>query len=769
MAAPAANLVTMQGGLQEAALGYASDGWAVFPVRAQGKEPLTRHGFKEASTDVATIRSWWRRWPDANIGLPIPKGLVVVDIDTEEAFQQLKSEDRHLPSTVTARTARGWHFWYSTDSPARPKVKVLPGVDIRGIDSYVVVPPSIHPSGAIYRWEIELHPGRIAPAPAWLLKLLRGAVTSPPAARGPVDTAKILAGVPEGQRDFELFRLASNLRRVDVPQAWAERLILESAANCTPPFPECEARAKVKSAYDRYRPDGAFVSSVSSLPGPFRDLRSLPSPLPEAPELPPELLPTPFRGWLEDIADRMQVPLELVTVPALVAASAVVGRTVGIHPKAKDDWLVVPNLWGGIIALPGWLKSPTLAEALRPIRRLAEEARKTFEQRQEDEGARVDSLKAKEAAIKDQLKQAHKGKAKEHTAEELEQHLRELRQELKELASRHETRYIVNDTTTEKLGELLAENPMGLLLERDELAGWLQMLDREDRKGDREFYLESWNGTNSYTYDRIGRGTIHIPALCLSIVGGIQPAKFNKYISGALAGGSAADGLLQRFQLLVWPESARTFQLIDRDPNIHARQRAFAVFERLDRCGYDVPRSEGEDILGFRFDEQAQQLFYSWLNELEHRVRTREAEEHPAFTSHLAKYRSLMPSLALLFHLIEIVESGGPVPLRAAQMAANWCDFLEQHAQKIYGAELQPHLTTAHSLAAKIRSGAVYDGMTVREAYRPGWSHLKSAEDVCAAAQVLEQHGWTQIVTTETGGRSSQVIRLNPALKDGAP
>ena len=66
-----------------------------------------------------------------------------------------------------------------------------------------------------------------------------------------------------------------------------------------------------------------------------------------------------------------------------------------------------------------------------------------------------------------------------------------------------EPRYIVNDPTVEKLLELLRANPNGLLLERDELTGLLRSLDREDRKGDREFYLESWSGDRGFTSDRI--------------------------------------------------------------------------------------------------------------------------------------------------------------------------------------------------------------------------------------------------------------------------
>ena len=106
-----------------------------------------------------------------------------------------------------------------------------------------------------------------------------------------------------------------------------------------------------------------------------------------------------------------------------------------------------------------------------------------------------------------------------------------------------ERRYIVNDPTVEKLGELLHQNPQGLLLYRDELAGWLRSLDKAGREGDREFYLEAWNGTADFRVDRIGRGTLSVPALCLSILGSIQPGKIVGYIADTLHGGAGDDGL----------------------------------------------------------------------------------------------------------------------------------------------------------------------------------------------------------------------------------
>jgi hypothetical protein len=86
-----------------------------------------------------------------------------------------------------------------------------------------------------------------------------------------------------------------------------------------------------------------------------------------------------------------------------------------------------------------------------------------------------------------------------------------------------EHRYRTEDTTTEKLGELLNENPNGLMIFRDELVGFLRSLDWYGREGDRQFYLEAWNGDQSFSVDRIGRGSLRVEALCLSILGAYSP------------------------------------------------------------------------------------------------------------------------------------------------------------------------------------------------------------------------------------------------------
>ena len=149
-------------------------------------------------------------------------------------------------------------------------------------------------------------------------------------------------------------------------------------------------------------------------------------------------------------------------------------------------------------------------------------------------------------------------------------------------------RLIVNDATVEALHETLDANPAGLLVIRDELTGWWSQLDRQGREGERAFFLQAWNGDTSFTIDRIGRGSIQVPACCLSMLGGIQPGRLRSYLVDAITDGPANDGLIQRFQLLVWPDTTKKWVYIDRVPDVAAANNAFQVFERVIQIDPDV-------------------------------------------------------------------------------------------------------------------------------------------------------------------------------------
>jgi putative DNA primase/helicase len=135
-----------------------------------------------------------------------------------------------------------------------------------------------------------------------------------------------------------------------------------------------------------------------------------------------------------------------------------------------------------------------------------------------------------------------------------------------------------DDTSYEKLGEILAWNPQGVLVFRDEMVTLLKDLEHQDRVSARGFFLTAWGGKNPYTFDRIIRGQTFIRAACVSMLGSTQPGRLAEFIRTSLS--RSDDGMLQRFGLLVWPDAKTTWENIDERPDHRAKATAWATFQR---------------------------------------------------------------------------------------------------------------------------------------------------------------------------------------------
>jgi len=201
------------------ALGLAALGWDVFPLN--GKQPATKHGFHDATTDYDQIVQWWTWQPRANIGIAIPPGMIVIDIDPRhngaDNFAVLTKAHGPIPETVTVITGRrdgGSHLYLNCPTERLSQQRLPEGVDLRaGGKHYVVAPPSVHPdTGWTYEWfDPECV---IADAPRWLIDLLRvppAPSWTPPAASRALTGDKgaalvdFVAALTEGNRNAGLF------------------------------------------------------------------------------------------------------------------------------------------------------------------------------------------------------------------------------------------------------------------------------------------------------------------------------------------------------------------------------------------------------------------------------------------------------------------------------------------------------------------------------------------------------------------------------------
>ncbi len=326
-------------------------------------------------------------------------------------------------------------------------------------------------------------------------------------------------------------------------------------------------------------------------------------------------------------------------------------------------------------------------------------------------------------------------------------------------------RWLLYDSTVEKLQVILGDNPAGVLQFRDELVGLLRTCEKPGRESDRAFFLESWTGLGSFTCDRIARGTTHVPHVCLSLLGGLQPGPLRAYVGEACANGEGADGLLQRFQILVWPEPAADWHIVDRAPDMAAREKAFSAMDRLTgvtgaSAGAD---REEKDVPCVHFDAAGQETFFDWLKNHETKLgkMRRAGDESGALVAHLAKYRSLVPSLALVFELLD--SGSGPVAETATLRACAWAEYLESHSRKVYAGVAESEASHAAKLLARLERGDLSSGFTAREVKRKHWAGLKGAA-VDEALDLLEEHGHLRRRTVETGGKPRVEYTAHPGV-----
>jgi putative DNA primase/helicase len=246
---------------------YAGHDWPIFPVKPRGKEPLTPDGFKSATTDPAQIVKWLETWPKANWAcVPGQTGHVVIDIDGQDGEKAAQALGLLSKPTLTVLTARGRHLWFKHPGGTIGNAPLAPHLDVRGDHGYVLLPPSIHPSGKRYRWVGKVTEA-LPPPPAVLAKLTNG------------DGQKVAAApplperIPEGKRNQVFTSAAGTMRRRGMSEAAILAALTEENVRCVPPLAADELAAIAKSM-TRYQP-AAAPAIVSPPTQPMRVAREL--------------------------------------------------------------------------------------------------------------------------------------------------------------------------------------------------------------------------------------------------------------------------------------------------------------------------------------------------------------------------------------------------------------------------------------------------------------------------------------------------------------
>jgi putative DNA primase/helicase len=235
--------------------------------KSPGKHPRTQNGSKDATLDKTIIKDWWRRWPDANVGIATGdgSGIVVLDIDPKnggtDSLDKVLDEYGLLPDVPHSQTGlKGSHYVFRLppgNDPGSP-VGIFPGIDVRSTGTLIVAPPSLHASGRRYKWLRRPTKGEELPdPPEWLYKSSKARRAGPAI----VEDEPIRAG----NRRNVLLSLAGAMRRQGADEGAILAGLLDlNLRRCQPPMDEQDVRQLAANVVKSWAPETKYLSAEFS-------------------------------------------------------------------------------------------------------------------------------------------------------------------------------------------------------------------------------------------------------------------------------------------------------------------------------------------------------------------------------------------------------------------------------------------------------------------------------------------------------------------------
>ena len=513
-------------------------------------------------------------------------------------------------------------------------------------------------------------------------------------------------------------------------------------AHTDPRQDKAHARPADPTELTQPAPQGADPATAPGVaqggePWPEPDLRLLGDLTPPAPELPlDETFGPRWARWIRDAAESKSAPPDYVGAALLVAAGSAIGNARWASPWA--GWTEPPVLWAMAVGSPSAGKSPALDAVLSPLRAVEAELRRDTGAELAEWRDRAELARMAESAWKDAAKAALKA-GEEPPA----------RPEAAILPDEpFPPRLAIADGTVERLAVILAKQPKGTLMARDELAGWLQGMKRYANGGsDRPFWLEA-SGGRSYTVERMGRDPVHVDRLAIGVLGSIQPDRLKSLLVKA-----DDDGLLARF-LPVWPEPA-PLRSPGAAPDDAMLERALARLHGLKMLTDERDRTRPWVI---PFSERARDALDAFRQD----CREWEADAHGLLLSFTGKLPGLAVRLALVLAYLDWCLTGEmePAEVDAAtfERAARFVgDYGRAMARRCYA----ERALSAEEEGARRLWGAIeqrgWERFTTRELARLELRSLKTASSIATALDHL------------TGRGLVRAIPYNPPGKPGRP
>lgn len=471
----------------------------------------------------------------------------------------------------------------------------------------------------------------------------------------------------------------------------------------------------------------------------------------EPPEFDSASLPPVWMEWAEQTARAKACPADFVALNLVVMASAWLGNSCRV--RAAADWIEPPHLWGAIISPPSGGKTPSQDPFIAVCKLLEADAEPEWEFQRADYEKRAAYAKAKQDIWrKDVVEAAAQGWAAPDTP-----------LDAREPEPIGKPRLIVCEGTTQEIINILAHNPKGLAVMRDELSGWFGSFDRYTGSGaDRGFYLESWNG-GRYSVDLVKHSgkPVVVPYTSLAILGGIQPDKLREALSGA------DDGLTARF-CYTWPRLVPYAQL--------SRESVAASQQRQDFLLSAARRLRGlQMVTGISGDlatrvkplsTHAMNLFETIRCEAIGKART--TKGLAAGWHGKTPARALRLALVMEF-LFWAAEPGMPEPqevsAKAMAHAGTFLDYLSLMFDRVINGLAADQAETDAATIMKHIAGQKPDTLNERELYQSaGFGHFRNGERRRVAFKILERDGWLIQAQTFGAGRKRNDWQVNPRL-----
>lgn len=441
-----------------------------------------------------------------------------------------------------------------------------------------------------------------------------------------------------------------------------------------------------------------------------------------------DAIPDIIFSYAQDISQRLKCPIEYPVVTALCVAATIIGARIRVRPSANSDWECVPNLWGLLIGDPASCKTPAMKMALEPLRVLQDNTQDPFAA--EKHYALRKYISHKQSIIDRKIYNEINHCNSNDIINENGQWkllLKDIRKLLKAQSGMLNTnRVMVHDITIEKMVDILRENPAGILVARDEMAGLIAHLNSLQGQNERAMYLQAHNGDEPFIQDRIGRGTVKISTLTVSMIGTIQPSRYLPLVKQAMMD-VANDGFIERFQLTVYPDKCYGIPEVTKQKNSKLHDNYVKGMLRI----HSREQFDAHNPTIFKLNSKAQKIFNEWDTENYEALNNDNTLE--TMKIFLVKMRRTVLSLSGIYRVIELCNSNvfsgdtDEVTEDNINMAINAAKVFISHMHRCCRRGLESGRTTARIILRNRKH--LPEQFGVKDVYARDFERVSSLED----------------------------------------